>query len=309
MKKILLSALVPALAISVQAQDGFQTPAVVVDKEGGYSQVWVIAATKAAFRYKVTEISTETEDKKFADVATVYFLEPPAMSKAIDLMENRKYAEAKESFGRIREACKPVISAPGNPGTLAAFYEMECMRSTGDLEGLSTALKDFVKDPLINDSHLRQVELYVLWDAVRTKSWERLGILAEQQSQNPLSPGHRAQVSYCGGLAMENQDKPAEALIAYSAAMTADAGDSDYVAREAALRVLAIHSADEEVKRAITNWGTKDENKNGRGYNDLIEAAAVAELFEKTLGGGAPLPDEYKKLLKYRVKPEAAGDA
>ena len=159
MKKILLSALVPALAIVAQAQDGFQTPAVVVDKEGGYSQVWVTAATKSAFRYKVTEISTETEDKKFADVATVYFLEPPAMSKAIDLMENRKYAEAKEAFGRIKDACKPVISAQGNPGTLAAFYEMECMRSTGDLEGLSAALKDFVKGTLAPYKYPRWIEI------------------------------------------------------------------------------------------------------------------------------------------------------
>ena len=310
MKTMFLSALLPALAITAVAQQQeFQTPAVLADKGGGFSQVWVTAATKTAFRYKVTEVATETEDKKFADVEALYFLDPPALSQALDQFQGRKYAEAKAAFARIRELCKPVMAAPGNPGTLAAFYELECMRRTGDLEGLSAALKDFVKDPLIDATHLRQVELYVLWDAVRTKSWPRLATLVEQRSKTPLSPGHRAQLAYCGGLAMENLEKPDEALIAYSMAITADAGESDHVAREAALRILEIHSANEGVKKAIENWGTQDENKNSRGYADLIEAAAVAELFEQSLGGGAPLPDKFKNLLKFRVKPEAAGDA
>ena len=60
-----------------------------------------------------------------------------------------------------------------------------------------------------------------------------------------------------------------------------------------------------EVQTAIKVWGTKDENKNAKGYSDLLEAASIAHLFELSLGGGAPLPSEFKALLKYKPKEQA----
>lgn len=309
MKRMSLLVLLPVLALTAGAQQEFQIPAVLVEKEGGSSQVWVTRSTKTAFRFKPTEVATSTTDKKFSDIGGLVFLQQPQFARAIDQFQVRKYAEAKEAFASIRKRCQPVAAAPGNPATLAAFFEMECMRRTGDLDGLSAALQDFVKDPLLDENHLRQVELYVLWDAVRTKSWDRLAILARDRAKTRLTPGQRAQVAYCGGLAAENLGKPEEALLEYSAAITADAGESDYVARQAALRILGIHSANEQVKKAMANWGTDNENKNSQGYSDLIEAAAVAELFQNSLGGGVPLPDAYKKLLDFRVKPAAPEEA
>jgi len=97
-------------------------------------------------------------------------------------------------------------------------------------------------------------------------------------------------------------NRPQDALFAYQTAMTADAGASEEIARQAALRVLAIHKASPDVQAAIRVWGTPEENKNGRGYADLAEAAAVADLFEMSLGAGTPLPAGYRMFLKYKQR-------
>lgn len=180
---------------------------------------------------------------------------------------------------------------------LAAFYELECQRKLGDLDGLAKALLTFAKAPALGGHRLRQLEIDALWDAVRTKSWDRLESLATQRLHPRLPGDQRAQVAYCHGLAMENLGRPLEALAAYNIAMTADAGASEEVARPAALGVLRIHLADSEVRAALT--GTPEAAREGPGVFQLKEAAAVAFLFELTLGAGTPLPEEFKVFLKF----------
>jgi hypothetical protein len=87
--------------------------------------------------------------------------------------------------------------------------------------------------------------------------------------------------------------------------MTADAGTSEEIARQAALRVLAIHRADPEVRAAMDGWGTADENRHRPGIFRLQEAAAVAVLFELSLGAGTPLPAELSGFLKYKSDAQA----
>ena len=308
MKIHTFAALFTVLSLVASAQDKpFQTPALLIEKEGAFQQVWLIAATKSAIRYRETEIAADTKDARISNYDSIYIIEPTEYSEAVDLYQARKYEEAKAKFIEVKELFKPISPLQNNPAALAAFYEMECLRKLGDLDGLSAALQVFGKDSLTRETQLRQLELYVLWDAVRTKSWDRLELLAKERENTRLPGDQRAQVAYCHGLALEGLDRPKEALFAYNTAMTADAGASEVVARKAALRVLAIHLADSEVKTAIKVWGTPDENKNSEGYANLTEAAAVARLFEMSLGAGAPLPAEYKEFLKY--KPEAAPEA
>ena len=286
----------------VYAQEAFQLPALALEKDGAIARVWVVAATKNSVRYKETEVSSTTVDRKLSDLESIYVFEPSPLSEAIDVFESRKFSEAKAQFAAIREQCETIAPLPGGPAVIAAFYELESMRKLGDLEGLAKAMERFIKDPLVLDAQQKQVELYVMWDALRTESWERLETLAKNYENTSLSGNLRAQVAYLHGKALEGLERPKEALIPYAIAMTADAGDSVEVAGPAALRVLAIHLADEEVKTAMKVWGTKDENKNGAGYSDLIEAAAIAELYELSLGAGNPLPAEAKELSKFRVK-------
>jgi tetratricopeptide (TPR) repeat protein len=309
MKSQLIAALLPAFAFTVSApaqnaQAPFQTPALLIEEDGAFKKVWLVAATKNSIRYRETEVAVDTVDGKTADFSAIYLFEPREFALAMDLFQARKYAEAKEKFIAIKERYKPLMAMENSHAALAAFYEMECLRKLGDLEGLSAALQKFIKDPLTRETHLRQIELYVLWDALRTKSWDRLDILAKERAATRLPGDQRAQVAYLHGLALEGLDRPEDALFAYSTAMTADAGASEEIARQATLRVLAIHKANPEVQNAIKVWGTSDENKNSKGYSDLLEAAGVAELFELSLGSGTPLPAEYKTFLKYKAKAE-----
>lgn len=306
MKFLTPAALISALVLTAAAQEeSFQTPALLIEKEGAFQRVWIVAGTKTAIRYRETEVATDTKDARISQFDAIHIIEPREYSSAMDLYEARKYEEAKAEFIKVKERFKPIQAMENSPAALAAFYEMECLRKLGDLDGLAAALQSFIKDPLTRESQLRQLELYILWDAVRTKSWDRLEILAKERATSPLPGDQRAQVAYCHGLALENLNRPGEALIAYSTAMTADAGASEEVARLATLRVLAIHLANKDVQIAMKAWGTKDENKNSKGYADLVEAASVAHLYEMSLGAGKPLPPEYKELLKF--KPKTAG--
>jgi tetratricopeptide (TPR) repeat protein len=309
MKNQLIAALLPALAFTVSApaqnaQAPFQSPALLIEEDGAFKKVWLVAATKTSIRYRETEVAVDTVDGRTSEFSAIYLYEPREFSLAMDLYQARKYAEAKEKFIAIKERYKPLMQMENSHAALSAFYEMECLRKLGDLEGLTAALQKFIKDPLTRETHLRQIELYVLWDAVRTKSWDRLEILAKERAATRLPGDQRAQVAYCHGLALEGLNRPEDALFAYSTAMTADAGASEEIARQATLRVLAIHKANPEVQNAIKVWGTTDENKNSKGYSDLLEAAGVAELFELSLGAGTPLPAEYKTFLKYKAKAE-----
>jgi len=290
----------PATAAAPAAP--FQTPALLINSDGSFAKAWLIAATKTSIRYRETEVGVDTKDSRISEFSAIYLYEPREFSVAMDLYQARKYQEAKTAFAAVKDRFKSLNALENNHSTLSAFYEMECMRRLGDLEGLAAALQKFIKEPLTRETHLRQIEIYVLWDAVRTKSWDRVDILARERDKTKLPGDQRAQVAYCHGLALEGLGKPTEALVAYSIAMTADAGASEEIARQSALRVLAIHKANPEVQTAIKVWGTADENKNSKGYSDLVEAASVAELFELSLGAGSPLPSDLKVFLKYKVK-------
>lgn len=306
MKILSLAALFSAFILSASAQDNvFLAPARLIEKkqEDGFKNVWLVAGTKTAIRYREIESSPDTKDSKISDFRAIYIFEPREYAIAMDLFQARKYKEAKEMFSAVKTRFKPILPLENSPAALATFYELECMRKLGDLDGLAAGLQTFIKDPLTRETQLRQLELYVLWDAVRTKSWDRLAILAKERADTRLPGDQRAQVAYCHGLALEGLNRPQEALIPYQTAITADTGASEEVARQAALRILAIHHADPEVKNAIKVWGTSDENKNSKGYSDLKEAAAVAKLFEMSLGVGTALPAEYKSFLKYLEKP------
>lgn len=294
-----------AAVLSAQPK-GFQTPAIVSEKDKPrISQIWIIAATKTQIRYRERETSMDTKDARVSSFGGLYLLEPPAFTEAMDLYDDRKYKEAQEAFAKIKETYKPVSQLPNNPGTQAAFYEMECLRQLEEYEELSKRLTIFMKDPLSREGQLRQLELYVLWDALRTEAWKRLDILCRERDKSKLPADQRAQVEYLHGRALEGLKKNEEALVAYNAAMVADAAASETLARDSAIRIMRMHKADPLVQQAIKVWGAEDENKGSPGYFHLQEAGAVAALYELGIGAGEPLPSDLKMLLRY--KPDAAG--
>jgi len=300
MKHLILPLLlIPALTIPAFSQ-AFEAEAILSKpNNGGTFRAWILAATKTQIRYKTNKISTDFVDARTADFATVFLVEPPDYAAAIDLYEGRKYKEAQEAFAAVKERCKPIAVMPDNFHTLAAFHEMECFRHLGDYEGLAAVLKTFLKAPLTRANQLRQLDLYIMWDAVRAAAWDRVLIIASERDEEVLPGYQRAQVAYCKALALDNLGRGREAVIEYNVAMTADSGASEILTQQAGLKALGVYQKDPEVQVSIQNWGTKDENKNSTGYTRLTEAAALAVFYEKYLNLGKPLPAELKAFTKY----------
>ncbi|MCU0752179.1 MAG: hypothetical protein MUF86_00475 [Akkermansiaceae bacterium] len=303
----LATLLLCALSATASAQIPNQAPAqvaAVLFTEDGSQPAWIVEASKTAIRYRETEVAVDTQIANRADIKNIYLYEPRDLAAAMELYEARKYEEARAAFAAVRERYQPLAALDDSPGVIAAFYEMESLRKLGDLEGLEKALQKFDKRQLTNDHQQRQVDLYVLWRVVQSKNWQSVENIAKERARTRLPGDQRAQIAYCHGLALEALDRPAEAINAFQTALVADAGASEEITREAALRVLTLLNEDPDVQRAIRDWGSKDENKNAPGRAKLLDASALAVLFEKTLGGGSPLPDKLKALKKFRPKPE-----
>jgi tetratricopeptide (TPR) repeat protein len=297
----------PAPAAAPAAVAAQAAPALLIYDDGAVDTVFIVGATKTMIRFKPRPESIDTEDLTISSVQAIYILEPKPYRQAMELYQARKYAEAKELFAQVKVMFKPTAALDNNYATLGAFYELECMRRLGDLEGLSKALEGFRKDGLTREHHLRQLEIYVFWDAVRTKSWERLVALGESRLQEKLPSYQRAQVAFCVAQAYEALKQESKALNAYNTAMVSDVGATEEIAEKSAVAIMRIHQANPEVQLAIKLWGTEDENKASTGYLHLREAASVAALYELTLGGGKKLPGEFVPLLKYKpevTKPE-----
>jgi len=293
----LLLTLFTAGAAAQQPAEAF-----LIDAAGGNERVWITSATHDKIRYQKQEQGGDSTEAAVSSVASIYLLEPAALSEALDLFQARQYVAAKTKFAAIKTAYQSLRPLPDNPSTTAGYFEMECLRKSGDLAGLAKALEAFDKSGLTRRNQLRQLDLYALWDAVRLKDWPRLNELATARLKERLPGSQRVQVAWCLGLASESQGKPREAVDFYQTALTADGGASEDLARDAALRVMRLHQKDPDVKSAMKQWDTPAEDLQSTGHRRLTEAAALADLWELTLGGTTPLPTEQKELLKFRAK-------
>jgi tetratricopeptide (TPR) repeat protein len=284
-----------------------QAPALLIYEDGTSDNAFIVAATRSEIRYRPTPQAIDTTDMKLSEVQAVYLLEPKMYREAMEFYQARKYAEAKDLFVKVKEMFKPTAALDNNYSTLASFYELECMRRLGDLDGLAKGVEVFRKDGLMREHHLKQLEIYMFWDALRTKSWQRLVSLGEARLQEKLPAYQRAQVAFCVANAYEALKQSSKALNAYNTAMVADLGATEEIAEQSAIAIMRIHQASPEVQLAIKLWGTPDENKNSTGFLNLQEAASVAALYNLTLGGGKKLPSTFVPLLKFRpdiAKPE-----
>ncbi len=296
----ILAVFVSLLAITATAaaeDPSWLLPGHLLEKDGTHRRIWLLSATGNSIRYHATPDSKEVTERPTSDGTAVILDEPPEFGVAMTFYLSRKFAEAGVKFREVRQRYQPLAELKDNPSTLAAFYETECLRKSGDLEGLATARMALSKAPLTRESQLRQLELAELWEAVRLQKWERVETLAGGWEKTLLPGDQRAQVAFCQGLAHEALGRSEEALVSYQIALTADAGASEEVVRPAALRILAIHQADGEVQEALKLRGTKDEDKKSPAVVKLAEAAAVARLFQLSLGGEMRLPPEYEKFL------------
>jgi hypothetical protein len=122
-----------------------------------------------------------------------------------------------------------------------------------------------------------------MWDAVSAGAWDRVLSIASERDEESLPGFQRVQVAYCKGLALEQSDQLADALIQYSIAMTADSGASQVLAQQAALKALGVYLKDPMVQDAMKKWGKEDEVKNSSSYNRLISAGSWLSFIRNIL--------------------------
>jgi len=305
MKPFLYASLIPALVVSAFAQDAFVMRAALAPKDGGRNFVGhIVAANDNQIEYRTSATATTTTVSAINDFETIMFMEPTEFAAAMDLYESGKYDDAKIQFAKYKEQSKAVAKIPGNYSTLSAFYELECLRQMGDLKGLAEALQSFSKQALTREHHLRQLDLYVLWDAVRAESWDRVLAVASERETQKMPDYQLVQVLYCKALALHKLDRPDEAAATYNMVITADATASTELVIKSTLSLLDIYHKNEGVQTAITDWGTDLEKKGSVGYNRLLEASALASIYEAYFSHLKELPAEYKKFMDYKAKEE-----
>lgn len=309
MKTLVLSTLA-ALVVTTPAAlaQRFQQEALLIYNERDFERVWIADATATQIGYYETERGVDSKAKRISEIQSIYLIEPPEYTEAMELYQGRGYDEARAKFAQVREKFKPLQELPDNHSSLAAFYEIECLRKVGDLDGLKEAQGRFLpvdRESLTRKHHLDQLELNTLWEAVRVKEWSRLELLGKEWLGKRIPGYQRAQVGYCLGLALEGLGRPIEAINAYNIGMTADTGASERITAESARNAMRLYLEDDGVKLAIRLHGTADEDPQSAGRLRLEEGASLAALYELTLGGGAPLPATGQTLIKYL--PEDAG--
>ena len=304
MKKSLFSALAllslagPATA---QREENVETPQVLIMTDDDSFKAWIVNAAGRELRYTETENSTAYVDARIAAV-NVYFLEPSAFTEAMGLYRSRNYKDAHAAFKACAELYKKFEEVPGNYSTLATFYQMECSRKLEDLKSLDEELSKFIATPLLNNQHKVQLEINkIFWDAVRTKAWSRVISISEDPdwSERKLAGSQRAQINYCTALAYEGVKQPLKALNAYNGAFVADFAASEVITSQSALACLRILKSHEDVILAMKLFGTEEYSENSNGAFLLKEGIALVKLWDKSLGGGMKLPEEYKFFLKY----------
>lgn len=283
-----IAVVLAGMASPARGAAGFVTPATLVAADGSTRAIELASARRDAIRWRAAGAAGGFEDLALKDGATVFVPEPADYTTAMELYRSRNYQDARRLFAAVKERYRAIEGMEDSISTLAAYQEMECLRKLGDLDGLAAALKRFSKGPLSRDYQNGQLELYVLWDAVRTKDWGKLLTLTAARAAMRLPGGQRAQVAWCEGLALENLGRPDEALISYQTAITADAGDSEEITRQAALRVLGIYQKDAGVRAVLAGKG------DAAGVMKLAQAKAMAALFELSFGNGNPLPAEFR---------------
>ena len=262
-------------------------------------RIWIEDSDDKTIRYRENPKSLNRIDISLRKIS-VLFITPPEYSSALELFENRDYEKAQPAFKAAREKYAFTDEVPANFSSLAGFYEMECSRKLGKYEELEQLFGKFRPAPLALDTHKTQLELYPLYNAIRTEDWPRLGTLVDEWAERDVPGNLRAQLEYANGMALEGQGELEDALIAYNKAMVADYAASEILVRKAALACFGIYNKHPDVVLARKLHGTPDEAPNSTGALLLVEAASLVQLWNEALGRGEALPDDYKAFLKYK---------
>jgi len=275
--------------------------AILIPNEGNPVRIFINFVGPSSIRFYRDTQTTALNEFQLNQAKTIFFPESRAFSEAMQKFRGRDYRAAADAFAKVAEEFRPVHLLPGNPHTRAAYFEMESLRLLGDYAKMAEKLGGIHKSGLSRENEIRQLELNLMWDAIGREAWDQLGHLVDRHAGTRMPANQRAQVAYCMGLVHEKRGETSQAIDAYNEAMIVDAAASEVVARMAALAVLRILDADPDVKVAREMWGSEDFKTSAPGYSRLLEAGAMARIFDEFVGAGTPLPDQFKPYLEYKA--------
>lgn len=286
-----VASLTVAFTLSAVAQLP-STQGTIILSDGSIHSGFVVGSTRTNVFYLKNKNDDKPESVRRSQVESIYLMEPSDYTEAMELFQDRKYSEAAKRFEEVQKKYKKLELIPDNFHHLAGYYKLECLRKQLDVPALVKEVTSFGTPDLTKPYQRKQIEAYAFWEAVNAKAWGRLIRMAEGWQAKRLPASIRVQVAYCHGLALENEGRAKEALLAYAVAMTADYTQSEVLVRNAAINSLRVYESLPSVKRGLEEKLVNDP--------DLKSAGALAALYERAgFGAGAPLPAEYKVFLEY----------
>lgn len=298
MKPFLFS-LVTAASINALSAVDLPAKAIITNPAGASKQVFLTSTDKKTITYLDTPQDKSPDQFERKDVKSIFFFRPSSFQKGFDAIQNGKFDLAVTHFAKCKDEYKKLNSLKGNYSVISAFYEMESTRRSGNLEGFGQLLDEFRPETLTNENHIQQLEIYPFWNALQAKSWKKIDQLAKQWTTKKLSGSHKAQISYCHGLAYDGLGQKEEALFKLNEVIVFSQLKERELVINAAQKIIDIILSEPSVEEALKTVGTRKENKTTREYRKLIEAASVAKLWDNLSAvQGRSLPSKYKKLLK-----------
>ena len=272
---------------------------VVINMKDGSSKSSLLVRADKAKVFYIDNVNDTTESAISRDnIESIFFYRPSSFHKGLESYKLGKFNEAKAAFQTCKKEYQGLKILLGNYSVLASFYEMECARRSGDLESLDKLLDSFRPEALINENFINQLSIYPFWNAVKSRSWDKMLLLAKQWDKKKLPAYQRAQVSYCHALALQAKGEEEESLLKFNEVLAlSNLKEVDLVenACEKIIDTILAKPGTMDVKKKLR---TDKAKKNSTAYYQLLEAASVARLWNNLTNQTRKLPSKYKDLLE-----------
>lgn len=123
-------------------------------------------------------------------IKSIYWDEPDDWKEGWKLWTRRDYAAASKTFEDLAKTYANLAQIEDSYGAKAKYYQLECLRRTGQYSKLMDVL-DEVKAVQLSDGYQKQIQLFNYWGHVGKKLWEPLKLITNRFEMDASSvPAH-----------------------------------------------------------------------------------------------------------------------
>ncbi|MGI9242728.1 MAG: hypothetical protein ACR2RV_18165 [Verrucomicrobiales bacterium] len=271
-----------------------------------------------------------------SSIKSIYWDEPEDWEAAWKLWTRRDYAAASKAFEDLAKTYANLAQIEDSYGAKAKYYQLECLRRTGQYSKLMDVL-DEIKTVSLSDGYAKQIQLFNYWGHVGKKLWEPLKIITDRFEKDPSSiPSHTVppttptlkgldaglmiQIAYMRGIATEMLAREAhKAAVANLDPQIPETQDevnkawakvkttaTDY-ARVFTLTYMSDRFiAKEAMERSLAIL--KEDPTMKDNYPLQKEAYALASFYKDIFGKGS-VPAAYESFLKEPKPPQSLSES